>query len=464
MTGMVAIGQLRGSRVGILGFARSGEALARALGKIGAHVLVFDDGEAARARARDAGFAVGGMEDALSLDLLVPSPGVPLRFPQPHPLVAAARAAGVPVTGDIQLFADSRPDLRLVGVTGSNGKSTTAALLHHLLVGCGVPALLGGNIGTPVFALEAPGGATVVLELSSFQLDLCDSLRTAVGVWLNLSPDHLDRHGSLEGYVAAKRRLFDQQSADAAAVIAVDDPVSRAVADGLEAAGRRPVRVSGALPEGVDVGIADGVLVDRLDGTLRRYTLEGRLRLRGAHNFQNVAAAFAAARLLGCGPDAILAALGGFPGLPHRMEEVARIDGVLFVNDSKATNPDAAARSLASFGSVHWIAGGRPKPGGFAGLLDATRAVRAGYFIGEAEEELVRTFEGRFPVHRCGTLGAALERAFAAARADGAGAVVLLAPACASFDQFRDFEERGDRFRELIRALARNSSPAEAAP
>lgn len=461
---MVAIDELRGGRVGILGFARSGEALARALGKIGADVLVFDDGEAARARARAAGFAVGGVEDVPSLDLLVPSPGVPLRFPKPHPLVAAARSAGVPVTGDIQLFADSRRDLRLVGVTGSNGKSTTAALLHHLLLGCGVPALLGGNIGTPVFALEAPEGATVVLELSSFQLDLCDSLRTAVGVWLNLSPDHLDRHGSLEGYIAAKRRLFDQQPADAAQVVAVDDAISRAVADGLEAAGRRPVRVSGAVAEGVDVGIAEGVLVDRLDGTPRRFALEGRLRLRGAHNLQNVAAAFAAARLLGCGGDALLGALAGFAGLPHRMEEVARVEGVLFVNDSKATNPDAAARSLASFEAIHWIAGGRPKPGGFASLLDATRAVRAGYFIGEAEEDLARTFAGRFPVHRCGTLAAAVDRAFAAARGDGPGAVVLLAPACASFDQFRDFEDRGDRFRELVRALAHADHPAEAVP
>jgi UDP-N-acetylmuramoylalanine--D-glutamate ligase len=458
---MVAIGELRGRRVGILGYARSGAALAQALRKNGAEVCVFDDGEAARARARDAGFAVGGIEDVPSLALLVPSPGVPLWFPKPHPLVAAARAAGVPVTGDIQLFADSRPDLRLVGITGSNGKSTTSALLHHLLNACGVPALLGGNIGTPVFALDAPCGATVVLELSSFQLDLCDRLRTAVGVWLNLAPDHLDRHGSLEGYIAAKRRLFDQQSPDAHAVIAVDDAISRAVADSLEAQGRRPVRVSGFRADGVAIGVSEGVLVDRLASTPKRFALSGRLRLPGAHNLQNLAAAWAAARVLGCAPEALFEALAGFAGLPHRIEVVAQIDGVLFVNDSKATNPDAAARSLASFDAIHWIAGGRPKPGGFASLLPLIDNVRAGYFIGEAEEELARTFSGRFPVHRCGTLDAALDRAFAAARADAAGAVVLLAPACASFDQFRDFEDRGNRFRERVLALARAFSRAE---
>lgn len=458
---MVAIEELRGRRVGILGYARSGAALAEALRKNGTDVCVFDDGEAARARARDAGFAVGGIEDVPSLALLVPSPGVPLWFPKPHPLITAARAAGVPVTGDIQLFADSRPDLRLVGITGSNGKSTTSALLHHLLNHGGVPALLGGNIGTPVFALDPPRGATVVLELSSFQLDLCDSLRTAVGVWLNLSPDHLDRHGSLAAYIAAKRRLFEQQAEDAQAVIAVDDAISREVADVLAASGRRPVRVSGRSADGVAIGVTEGVLVDRLETTPKRFALEGRFRLRGAHNRQNLAAAWAAARVLGCAPEALFEALAGFAGLPHRIEVVAQIDGVLFVNDSKATNPDAAARSLASFDAIHWIAGGRPKPGGFASLLPLTGNVRAGYFIGEAEEELARTFEGHFPVHRCGTLDVALDRAFAAARAEPGGAVVLLAPACASFDQFRDYEERGDRFRARVLALAGDFSRAE---
>lgn len=452
---MAGLERWRGRRVGILGFARSGEALARALLRAGADPVVWDDGEAARARARALGLPTGEAVDPASLALLVASPGVPLHFPAPHPVIAAARAAGVRVTGDIQLFAESRPDLRLVGVTGSNGKSTTAALTRHLLAAGGEPVLLGGNIGVPVFALEAPAGATVVLELSSYQLDLCDALVTAVGVWLNLSPDHLDRHGSLEGYIAAKRRLFDQQPADAVAVIAVDDEHSRRLARELAAAGRRVVRVSGSDRLDAAVGVTGEAVLDRLAGDERRFPLPGRTGLQGAHNRQNIAAAWATARLLGTDGATLLAALPGFAGLPHRMEEVGRIGRVRFVNDSKATNPDAAAKSLTAYEDVFWIAGGRAKPGGFAALDGALAAVRHAFFIGEAAAEMAASFAGRFPITHCGTLDLAVEHAHAAARdSDALQPVVLLAPACASFDQFRDFEARGDRFRELVRALA----------
>lgn len=459
---MAALDRWQGRRVGILGFARSGRALATALLRAGAEPLVWDDRAAALAEARALGLRAGTDADLVTLSLLVASPGVPLHFPQPHPVIAAARAAGVPVTGDVQLFAACRPDLGLIGVTGSNGKSTTAALLHHLLTSAGEPALLGGNIGTPVFALEAPEGATVVLELSSFQLDLCDALDTKIAVWLNLSPDHLDRHGSLAGYIAAKRRLLDQQRDGGAIVIAVDDEISAALADEFEARGRRIVRVSGVRDNGVTVGIAGTTLIDRLDGSEQQVRLDTGARLRGAHNRQNIAAAWAAARLLGLPPDRLRQGLASFRGLPHRMEEIASIDGVLFVNDSKATNPDAAARSLSAFPCVFWIAGGRPKPGGFDALRPFVGGVRRGFFIGEAAAALAATFAADFPVECCGTLPVAVERAFAVARASREHApVVLLAPACASFDQYRDFEQRGEHFRELVLALARRHASLE---
>lgn len=453
---MPALEELRGRRVGILGFAKSGEAVGRALRQAGAEPVVWDDRPEACERAWAFGLAIGSQADLRDVVLLVVSPGVPLDFPIPHPLVAEARATGIPICGDVQLFADSRPDLQLVGVTGSNGKSTTTALLHHLLVQAGLPAVAGGNIGTPVFDLDPPTGAIAVLELSSFQLDLCDRLRTAVGIWLNLSPDHLDRHGSLARYIAAKRRLFEQQDGRGVAVVATDDGPSAALARELAARGRSVVRVSGMHAQDVAVGMVEGRLVDRLGASERQYPLEGRIRLRGAHNRQNIAAAFAAARLLGATPESLLAGFATFTGLPHRMEEVGRIAGVMFVNDSKATNPDAAARSLSAFRSIYWIAGGRPKPGGFESLKPVVGGVRHGFFIGEAAMELARTFASDFPVSCCDSLAEAVDRAFCAARAGGEPEpVVLLAPACASFDQFRNFEHRGECFRTLVGQLLR---------
>jgi UDP-N-acetylmuramoylalanine--D-glutamate ligase len=330
-------------------------------------------------------------------------------------------------------------------------------LIHHLLTRAGVDAVLGGNIGRPVLELEpGPPDRVFVLELSSFQLDLCERLPCQVAVWLNLTPDHLDRHGDLAGYVTAKERVFGGQGPDDVAVVGIDDAPSREVAYRLRGLGRRVVTVTLDEAAPAEIEVVRGRLIDAADGLpVEALDLHALANLRGRHNWQNVAAAYAAVRALGLSPEQAASGLPTFEGLPHRMEEVARAGRVLWVNDSKATNPDAAQKSLVSFDNVFWIAGGKPKPGGFGGLRGALGNVRAGYLIGTAAPELEADLGDLVPVRRAGTLDAAVRAASADARALAEGeAVVLLAPACASYDQFANFEARGDAFRALARAEA----------
>jgi UDP-N-acetylmuramoylalanine--D-glutamate ligase len=432
-----------GRQVGVLGMGRSGLAVARALAVAGAEPIAFDD----RPEAIAPPLRTGTLADVPALALLVPSPGVPLS----HPVIAAARKAGVPVRGDVDLFAEALGSRPVVGITGTNGKSTTTALIHHLLRAAGVDAAVGGNIGRPVFELEpGPQGRVFVLELSSFQLDLCHTLHCRVAVWLNLTPDHLDRHGDLAGYAAAKERIFRHQGAGDRAVIGIDDAPSHSVAQRLQAAGRDVTTVS--LTGVADVTVVDGRLQD--DGT-EITDLRPLGNLRGRHNWQNVAVAYATVRALGLTPRQAVAGLASFQSLPHRMEQVARAGAVLWVNDSKATNPDSAEKSLTSFANIFWIAGGKPKPGGFRSLRPALANVRAGYLIGSAAEEMAADLGDLVPMHQVHTLEAAVREASTAARRENtAEAAVLLAPACASFDQFANFEARGDRFRALAQAEA----------
>ena len=447
---MTGLERYAGRRVGILGMARSGIAAARALAAAGADVVAFDDRPEAVA---DTPFRSGRPADVPGLALLIPSPGVPLTHPRPHPLVQAARDAGVPVRGDVDLFASVLGPRPVVGITGTNGKSTTTALVHHLLVAASVDAVMGGNIGRPVFELDpGPVGRTFVLELSSFQLDLCHALRCRVAVWLNLTSDHLDRHGDLAGYVAAKERIFRNQQDGDAIVIGVDDAPSREVAARLVAAGRRPVTVTVMGQPDAAIAVADGRLIE---GGAEVADLRPLQNLRGQHNWQNIAVAYGTLRALGLAPDRALAGLASFRALAHRMEEVARAGNVLWINDSKATNPDSAEKSLASFANVFWIAGGKPKPGGFRSLRPALGQVRAAYLIGTAAREIAADLGDLAPMQEVGTLEAAVRAASAAARAqDGQEAAVLLAPACGSFDQFANFEARGEAFRALARAEA----------
>ncbi len=396
--------------------------------------------------------------DWRDLESLVLSPGVALTHPAPHWTVLKAREAGVEIIGDIELFCRERRKIAakspFVAITGTNGKSTTTALVAHLFRSFGFAVEVGGNIGTPILALAPPAQDRVhVIECSSFQIDLAPSLDPSVGVLLNITPDHLDRHGTLENYAAIKARLA--RNADQA-VIGADDDFTRAIADELRGSGLRPVLVSvtgRAIEDGI---ILEGSrLLRRAEGSSSEIAdLAGVASLRGAHNGQNAAAAVAALGPLGFDLARVAKGLRSFPGLAHRLEEVGRKGKVLFVNDSKATNADAAEKALLSFDKIFWIIGGRAKQGGIEPLRPLFSKVAKAYLIGEASEAFAQTIGDAFPFEMCGALETAVPRAAADAQASAlAEPVVLLSPACASFDQFSDFEKRGDRFREIVASL-----------
>lgn len=426
---------LSGRRYGVYGLARSGLSVLHFLARSGAGAVAWDESAEARAAAQQQ-FPDLTMQDFADLDLsgidaLVLSPGVPINR---HPLARRARQAAIPMLCDIELFQWCRPALpphRLVAVTGTNGKSTTVALIHHLLASAGIPTRMGGNIGLPVLDQPPlPAGGVHVLELSSYQLDLCHTLSADVAVWTNLTPDHLDRHGTMEGYFAAKARLFAMQQPGATAVIATDDPWTRRAVDAV-ASGVRCITVSA--------------------GDIAAHEQARWPALAGPHNAQNVAVAGAVARALGIGENTIAQGLRSFPGLPHRMEPVATIDGILFVNDSKATNPASAAPAIQAWPAIRWIVGGQAKAADLDACLPVLGAVRSAYVIGEAADLFAGLLAPHVPVVRSGTL----QRAVVDAARDAApGETVLLSPAAASFDQFRDFEARGEAFRAAVATLS----------
>ncbi len=452
---MIPVTEFQGERVAVFGLGRSGLSAIRALVAGGAEVVAGDDrgdslAEAERLGARSADLPAAEWQDIRALVL---SPGVPLTHPAPHPVVRAAQEAGVEILCDVPLMAAAVRDRgpRIVGITGTNGKSTTTALLGHLLQSAGRPVQVGGNIGAPALDLEPlEAGGTYVIEMSSYQLDLARGIVFDVAALLNLSPDHLDRHGGMAGYVAAKRHIFDGQGPACSAVIAVDDQLTAAIFDDLASHGAQrliPVSTSGPVEGGIFV--ADGALHDALDGEARRIaSLSGIDSLAGDHNRQNAAVAYAIARVLGLAPEEAAAGLATYPGLAHRMEPIATRHGVRYVNDSKATNAMAAAQGLAAFERIHWIAGGRGKDEGLDVLDPHLGHVVRAYLIGEAAERLASL---DMPTTLCGTLDRAVAEAAAAA---APGEVVLLSPACASFDQFSSFEARGERFRALVEALS----------
>ena len=464
---MIPVQGVTDQTIAVLGLGRSGLSAARALRAGGAHVLAWDDGEAGRAAAEAEGFALRNPASPGALDdvaALITSPGIPHLYPAPHPAIAAAYAAGVPVDNDIGLFFRSYAtaewegfDLspKVIAVTGSNGKSTTSALLHHILRHSGRPSQLAGNIGRGVLDLEpAHDGEVIVLELSSYQTDLARALTPDIAVFTNLSPDHLDRHAGMGGYFAAKRRLFAEGGPDRA-VIGVDEAEGRFLAGQLSEgpADDRVIRVSSGQKlsgPGWQVFARKGFLSEwRRGKQVGAIDLRDIAGLPGAHNHQNACAAYAAARALGLGPRAIEAAMQSYPGLPHRSQRVGERDGVVFVNDSKATNVDSAARALEAFKSIRWICGGLEKEGGLAPLLPATASVAKAYVIGREAAGFALQLTG-VETEVCGDMATAVARATAEAQP---GDTVLLAPAAASFDQYDSFEKRGEDFIAQVQRL-----------
>ena len=459
---MIAARSFAHQDVGVFGLARSGLASVRALKAGGARIHAWDDRESARIAAEADGASVLPWRDWpwTKLKALILSPGVPLTHPKPHDIVVKARESGVEVIGDVELFArEIRPEpgskgrAPVIAVTGTNGKSTTTALIGHILAASGFTAEIGGNIGKPVLELGAPGPKTVyVLEISSYQIDLSPGLKPDVGVLSNITPDHIDRHGTLENYAGVKARLV--QSAGTA-VIGIDDAHAAAIFTRLSASGRAAVPVSVGKVLGRGVFVLDGALYDSQGGRANRIAdLAAAAHLPGTHNWQNAALAYAASKAYARDARAVASAIADFPGLAHRIEDVGRIGKVRFVNDSKATNADAAERALVCFPDIFWIAGGRPKEGGIESLARHFPRIRKAYLIGEAANRFAEML-GEVPHEISGTLENAVAQAGAdAARSQAAAPVVLLSPACASFDQFRDFEHRGDAFRAAVARLS----------
>jgi len=442
--------------VAVVGLGKSGLAAARALCRSGARVLAWDDTQASRDRAAAEGIPLREPSriNWAAMDALVLSPGIPHTHPKPHVAAYMAKDAGVPIIGDAELLVTSGAQAQKIAITGTNGKSTTTALVGHILEEVGRDVEVGGNLGPAIcdMAMMEHDGI-YVLELSSYQLELCPSARFKIAVLLNISPDHLDRHGGMEGYVYAKKNIFHAQGAGDTAIVGIDDECSRTILDNLpKIRGRRVVPVGVSREAEGGVYVKDGWLVDDMDDEARKVLdLSNLENLPGTHNAQNIAAAYAVARRMGVSVDQIIAGIENFPGLAHRQERLADIDDIAFVNDSKATNAEATAKALVCYDNIYWIVGGLAKDGGLKGLDHLLGPVKKAFLIGRAADEFAQALTGKVAVEKCGDLETATKAAFQAAHDDGlVGATVLLSPACASFDQFRSFEHRGDAFRAVV--------------
>lgn len=449
--------------IGVLGLGRSGLSAVRALAAGGADVWAWDDTEATREKALEAGITLTDLyqSDWSKLGTLVLSPGIPDQFPTPHALATRAHEAGCEIICDVDLLAREMNGeisaARFVGISGTNGKSTTTALIGHILKAAGQPVEIGGNYGIPALDLAPLGGdGTYVLELSSYQLERIPSVQLDVAILLNISPDHLDRHGGMEGYVAAKRSLFERTREGSKAIIGMEDSHCRGIAMELMikrgGKGIVPISASARAPGGVYVD--DGMLIDDLDNQQATIMdLRDVPTLPGLHNWQNAAAAYAAARAADIAPDQIAEAIKSFTGLAHRQEKICDIGGVSFINDSKATNTEAAAKALACYDNIHWILGGQFKEENLGPIEPLLERVTRAYLIGEAADQMADLLGSSVAIQRCGDLATAIEHAYSAAQRTKPS-TVLLSPACASFDQFENFEARGDAFRSLVNDLA----------
>jgi UDP-N-acetylmuramoylalanine--D-glutamate ligase len=454
---MIPVTTYRDQPIAVFGLGASGMAASLALRDGGANLMVWDDSAERCDAALKLGLAPNDLYAApADYSALVVAPGVPLTHPQPHELVAKATAGNVPVIGDIELFAQMRarlPGHQVVAITGTNGKSTTTALIAHIINVCGGEALACGNIGTPILALEALSeGGVYVIEMSSYQIDLTHSLQPELAILLNVAPDHLDRHGDIDHYAAVKQSLLTGQRDDGVAIVGVDDPWGRAAVKQLRQGGRLnvvPVSVERSLDDGVSV--VDGLVFDGRSGVGDPVLdLRDIVTLPGSHNWQNAAAAYVTASCLGIATSSIQQAMNSFGGLAHRSEFVIESAGLRFINDSKATNVDAAIRALSAFDNIYWIAGGRSKQESLDPVASLLGNIAGTYLFGEAQQEMSDGLSGLgLGSQQCGTLEAAFALAVQDASATGDG-TILLSPACASFDQFANFEIRGDAFKDLV--------------
>lgn len=457
---MIPVESYRGRKVALFGLGGSGMATAKALMAGGADVTVWDDSSTAIEKARAAGLHAADLRELEWKDVaaLVLAPGVPLTHPEPHWSVKLAHAFSVPVIGDVDLFFRERarraPDSLVICITGTNGKSTTTALVAHLLREAGFEAEMGGNIGTPVLELAPPEAneprRVHVLECSSYQIDLAPTIAPTIGIHLNLSPDHIDRHGTFDHYAAVKERMIAPAQI---AIVGIDDPASEAIALRHAKAGGRTVTISVVAKHGAAIHVTGRAITNNQDETLADLTGIG--SLRGAHNGQNAAAAVAACLQLSVPRAVIQQGLSTFPGLAHRMEQVGRVGKALAINDSKATNADSTEKALLAFETgLYWICGGKAKAGGIADLAPLFPRVAKAYLIGDAAEAFAKTLGSAVPHVIAGTLDVAVKQAVEDAnRSDFAEPVILLSPSCASFDQFPNFEVRGKAFRDLVSAL-----------
>jgi UDP-N-acetylmuramoylalanine--D-glutamate ligase len=448
---MIPATTFKGKRIALFGLGGSGLATAKSLVEGGAEVFAWDDNPDSVARAVADGIQAVDLHglDWTTITSFVLSPGVPLTHPKPHWSVALARAEGVEIIGDVEIFARERrahaPQCPFIAITGTNGKSTTTALIAHILSSSGRDTQLGGNIGRAVLTLDPPkDGRFFVVECSSYQIDLAPTLDPSAGILLNLTPDHLDRHGTMQHYADVKERLV---AGAGTAIVGVDDSYCEVIADRVERAGHKVCRISKRrpLPDGI---YAEGSRIIRADAgaTTLIADLDGIQTLRGSHNAQNAAAAIGACLAVGVSVAEIKAGLSSFPGLKHRMQPVGRRRQVVFVNDSKATNADAAAPALSSYERIYWIAGGLPKEGGITSLAPLFSRIVKAYLIGEAASAFAATLGEQVPYEISGTLDRALAHAAADADGDSEASAVMLSPACASFDQYKNFEVRGDAF------------------
>lgn len=455
---MIPATTFKGKTVALFGLGGSGLATAKALQAGGANVIAWDDNPDSVSRAAGEGVPTRDLReiDWSSVASFVLSPGVPLTHPKPHWTVGFARAAGVEIIGDVEIFVRERrahaPDCPFIAITGTNGKSTTTALIAHILQASGRDTQLGGNIGRAVLTLDPPkDGRFFVVECSSYQIDLAPTLDPTAGILLNLTPDHLDRHGTMQHYADVKERLV---AGAKTAIVGIDDSYCELIGDRIERAGTKVIRISKRQPlaEGL---YAEGSRIMRAEqgSTKMLLDLDGIQTLRGSHNAQNACAAIAACLAAGVSEDEIRKGLQSFPGLKHRMQPVGRRRQVVFVNDSKATNADAAAPALSSYERIYWIAGGLPKEGGIASLAPLFSRIVKAYLIGEAASAFAAQLGDRVPYEISDHLERAVAHAAADADQDGEASAVMLSPACASFDQYKNFEVRGDAFVAHVAAL-----------